>query len=56
MGNLGFLDFVFILLFGMIPGAVGVWLILWARCVLLQIRHDVAALDARLAAVERARE
>lgn len=53
-GNLGFTEFMFILLFGGIPAAVGVWLILWARGVLLRIRDDVASLHARLEAVERA--
>lgn len=48
MGNLGASELLFVLLFGLVPAAVGVWVLLWARQVLLDLRASIAAVHARL--------
>ena len=54
MGNLGLTEAAFVGLFGLIPGALALYAVLWIRRVLLGLRADVAALSTKLGDLEQA--
>lgn len=54
MGNLGFMELLFVLAFGLVPAAIGIWLLFWARRVLLGLRAELTAVRTGLANLEAA--